>query len=176
MEYRKLGNSGAVVSALCLGTMTFGAEADEATSHRILDDYVAAGGNFIDTADVYCDRRLGEDHRPLAGRAPDRGARRWWSRPRAASRWGRGRTTSAPRAATSAHALDASLKRLGIEQIDLYQMHAWDALTPIEETLRFLDDAIARRQDRLLRLLELPRLARHQGRARGARRTAGRRR
>src|SRR5438046_1030561 len=53
MEYRKLGNSGAVVSALCLGTMTFGAEADEATSHIILDDYVAAGGNFIDTADVY---------------------------------------------------------------------------------------------------------------------------
>ena len=53
MEYRKLGNSGAVVSALCLGTMTFGAEADEATSHIILDDYVTAGGNFIDTADVY---------------------------------------------------------------------------------------------------------------------------
>ena len=60
-------------------------------------------------------------------------------------------------------ALDASLRRLGIEQIDLYQMHAWDALTPLEETLRFLDDAIARRQDRLLRLLELPRLAHHQG-------------
>ena len=53
MEYRKLGNSGAIVSALCLGTMTFGAEADEAASHRIIDDYAAAGGNFIDTADVY---------------------------------------------------------------------------------------------------------------------------
>jgi hypothetical protein len=53
MDYRRLGNSGAVVSTLCLGTMTFGAEADEATAHKILDDYVAAGGTFIDTADVY---------------------------------------------------------------------------------------------------------------------------
>ena len=53
MEYRKLGNSGAVVSAYCLGTMTFGAESDEATSFRLMDDYVAAGGNFIDTANVY---------------------------------------------------------------------------------------------------------------------------
>ena len=52
MEYRKLGNSGAVVSSLCLGTMTFGKEADEAASHGILDAYAAAGGNFIDTADV----------------------------------------------------------------------------------------------------------------------------
>ena len=53
MHYRTLGNSGAVVSTFALGTMTFGAEADEVTSHAILDDYVAAGGNFIDTADVY---------------------------------------------------------------------------------------------------------------------------
>ena len=53
MEYRKLGNSGTVVSAYCLGTMTFGDEADEAASHRIASDYAAAGGNFIDTADVY---------------------------------------------------------------------------------------------------------------------------
>src|SRR6218665_279581 len=53
MQYRKLGNSGAVVSSQALGTMTFGAEADEATSFALMDDYVAAGGNFIDTADVY---------------------------------------------------------------------------------------------------------------------------
>ena len=53
MQYRKLGNSGAVVSAFTLGTMTFGAEADEATSFQLMDDYVAAGGNFLDTADVY---------------------------------------------------------------------------------------------------------------------------
>jgi aryl-alcohol dehydrogenase-like predicted oxidoreductase len=53
MHYRTLGNSGAVVSTFAQGTMTFGAEADEATSHAILDDYLAAGGNLIDTADVY---------------------------------------------------------------------------------------------------------------------------
>ncbi|HEX7397705.1 MAG TPA: aldo/keto reductase [Propionibacteriaceae bacterium] len=53
MHYRTLGNSGAVVSTFALGTMTFGAEADEATSHAILGDYLAAGGNLIDTADVY---------------------------------------------------------------------------------------------------------------------------
>ena len=53
MQYRTLGNSGAVVSNYALGTMTFGAEATEETSRTILDDYVAAGGNFIDTADVY---------------------------------------------------------------------------------------------------------------------------
>ena len=53
MQYRKLGNSGAIVSSQTLGTMTFGAEADEATSFQLMDDYVAAGGNFLDTADVY---------------------------------------------------------------------------------------------------------------------------
>ena len=53
MDYRKLGNSGAAVTSLCLGTMTFGAESDEPTSFQLLDDYAAAGGNFIDTADVY---------------------------------------------------------------------------------------------------------------------------
>ena len=53
MQYRTLGNSGAVVSNYALGTMTFGAEASEGTSYAILDDYLAAGGNFIDTADVY---------------------------------------------------------------------------------------------------------------------------
>src|SRR5690606_13458202 len=55
MEYRKLGNSGAIVTAYCLGTMTFGKESDEATSFRIMDTYVEAGGNFLDTADVYSD-------------------------------------------------------------------------------------------------------------------------
>ena len=53
MELRRLGNSGTVVTAWCLGTMTFGSEADEATSFAIMDAYVAAGGNFLDTADVY---------------------------------------------------------------------------------------------------------------------------
>lgn len=141
MEYRKLGPSGAVVSAYCLGTMTFGAEADEATSHQLMDDYFAAGGNFIDTADVYS-----------AGASEE-----------IVGRWLKAHPTEAAQAVTATkgrfpmgpgpndlglsrrhltHALNASLRRLGVEQIDLYQMHAWDALTPIEETLRFLDDAV----------------------------------
>ena len=166
MEYRKLGNSGAVVSALCLGTMTFGAEADEATSHRIIDDYVAAGGNFIDTADVYS-----------AG-ASETIVGRWLAaHPTEAAQMvvaTKGRFPMGPgpndigisrRHLTQA--LEASLKRLGIEQIDLYQMHAWDALTPLEETLALPRRRDQRRQDRLLRLLELPRLARHQGGASG---------
>lgn len=62
MNYRNLGNSGAIVSSLCLGTMTFGKEADEATSHLILDTYAAAGGTFIDTADVYGSVRQSCDH------------------------------------------------------------------------------------------------------------------
>ena len=142
MDYRKLGPSGTVVTAYCLGTMTFGAEADEASSHALLDDYFAWGGNFIDTADVYS-----------AGKSEE-----------IIGRWLKARPTEARQAVVATkgrfpmgdgpndiglsrrhlgQALDASLKRLDIEQIDLYQMHAWDALTPIEETLRFLDDAVA---------------------------------
>lgn len=141
MEYRRLGTSGAVVSKLCLGTMTFGAEADEVASHEQMDDYFAAGGNFIDTADVYS-RGASEE---IVGR------------------WLKGHPTEARQAVVATkgrfpmgagpndlglsrrhlnEALTASLRRLGVEQIDLYQMHAWDALTPIEETLRFVDDAV----------------------------------
>jgi aryl-alcohol dehydrogenase-like predicted oxidoreductase len=142
MDYRKLGNSGAVVTAYCIGTMTFGAESDEPTSHAILDDYFAWGGNFIDTADVYSSGKSEE----IIGR------------------WLKARPTEAAKAIIATkgrfpmgsppndlglsrrhlnQALNASLVRLGVEHIDLYQMHAWDALTPIDETLRFLDDAVA---------------------------------
>ena len=68
MEYRFLGKTGLKVSAFCLGTMTFGREADEATSHAILDRFVAAGGNFIDTADVYGARGVRVGRRELAAR------------------------------------------------------------------------------------------------------------
>ena len=141
MRYRTLGNSGAVVSTYAMGTMTFGAEADEATSHAILDDYVAAGGNFIDTADVY-GRGASEE---IIGR--------WLATHHSEGekvviaskgRFGMGddRNDLGTSRRHLGRALDASLRRLGVEQIDLYQMHAWDAVTPLEETLRFLDDAI----------------------------------
>jgi aryl-alcohol dehydrogenase-like predicted oxidoreductase len=142
MEYRLLGNSGAVVSSLTLGTMTFGSEADEATSREILDAFVAEGGTFIDTADVYSgnesERIIGRwlaDHPTEAGQV-------------VLATKGRFPTGDGPNdvGLSRRHltrALDASLERLGVESIDLYQMHAWDALTPLDETLRFLDDAVS---------------------------------
>lgn len=142
MDYRKLGPSGTIVTSLCLGTMTFGAESDEATSFAIMDDYVAAGGNFFDTADVYS-TGVSEE---IIGR---------WLRDRPGMRdslviaskgrfpMGKGPNDIGLSRKHLSAALDNSLRRLGIEQLDLYQLHAWDALTPIEETLRFLDDAVA---------------------------------
>ncbi|SEA64645.1 aldo/keto reductase [Leifsonia sp. 21MFCrub1.1] len=141
MDLRNLGNSGTIVSEFALGTMTFGAEADEQTSHAILERYLDAGGNFIDTADVY------------TSGASESIIGRWLSR-NPGSRDGvviatKGRFPmgGGPNdlGLSRTHlrtALDASLRRLGVDHIDLYQMHAWDALTPIEETLRFLDDAV----------------------------------
>ncbi len=142
MEYRKLGNSGAVVSHLALGAMTFGDEADETVSRKLMSDYVAAGGNFIDTADVYS-QGLSEE---IVGR--------WLAdHPAAADKvvlttkarfpMGDGPNDLGLSRLHLRKALDASLGRLGVDFIDLYQMHAWDALTPIEETLRFLDDAVS---------------------------------
>ena len=72
MRYRLLGRSGCAVSELCLGTMTFGAETDEAGSHEQLDVFVEAGGTLVDTADVYSAGRVRGDHRPMARGAPAR--------------------------------------------------------------------------------------------------------
>jgi aryl-alcohol dehydrogenase-like predicted oxidoreductase len=141
MEHRLLGNSGTVVSSLTLGTMTFGSEADEPTSHAIIDAFVAGGGTFIDTADVYTagtsETIIGRwlrDHPEEAkqvvlatkGRFP----------------MGEGPNDVGLSRRHLRTALDASLTRLGVDHIDLYQMHAWDALTPIDETLTFLNDAV----------------------------------
>ena len=141
MQYRTLGNSGAVVSNYALGTMTVGAEATEEQSRAILDDYFAAGGNFVDTADVYSSGVSEEIiGRWLADR-PD-------VRDRAVvATKGRFPMGQAPNDVGTSRrhlvrALDDSLRRLGVEQIDLYQLHAWDPVTPLEETLRFLHDAV----------------------------------
>ncbi len=143
MHYRTLGNSGAVVSNYALGTMTFGAEAPEDVSHAILDSYLAAGGNFIDTADVYSAGASEE----IIGRWL---ARRTDARERVViATKGRFPMGISPNDVGTSRrhltrALDDSLRRLGVEQIDLYQMHAWDPITPLEETLRFLNDAVRR--------------------------------
>src|SRR5690349_2406781 len=144
MEYRTLGSSGCPVSSLCLGTMTFGDETDEPGAHAQIDRYLEVGGNFLDTADVYA----GGQSEEIIGR--------WFaSRPADVTepvvlatkgRFPRGGDRSPNGAGLSARhltrALDASLRRLGLDSVDLYQVHAFDALTPLEETLRTLDNFI----------------------------------
>jgi aryl-alcohol dehydrogenase-like predicted oxidoreductase len=142
MELRRMGNTGTSVSVLCLGTMTFGAESDEETSFRLMDDYAAAGGNFLDTADVYS-AGLSEE---IVGRwlkARPTEARQMVVTTKGRFPMGEGPNDVGLSRKHLRDALDASLRRLGIDCLDLYQTHAWDALTPVEETLRFLDDAIS---------------------------------
>ena len=137
-----LGSSGCAVSSLCLGTMTFGVETDESAAHQQLDLFTEAGGTMVDTADVYGDGRSEE----IIGR--------WFaSRPAdvtdrvVLATKGRFAVDASPNGAglSARHltrALDASLRRLRVEAVDLYQVHAYDPLTPMEETLRALDQFI----------------------------------
>ncbi|WP_314149802.1 aldo/keto reductase [uncultured Leifsonia sp.] len=141
MDLRNLGNSGTIVSEYALGTMTFGAEADERTSHAILERYLDAGGTVIDTADVYSSG-VSET---IIGRwlARNHGSRdRLVIATKGRFPMGDGPNDLGLSRTHLRSALDASLRRLGVDHIDLYQLHAFDALTPLEETLRFLDDAV----------------------------------
>jgi aryl-alcohol dehydrogenase-like predicted oxidoreductase len=139
--YRRLGRSGAVVFEQALGTMTFGAEADEATSHAILDAYVAGGGNFLDTADIYSAGRSEEILGSWLAANPTE-AQQMVLATKARFPMGSGPNDLGTSRRHLRTALEDSLRRLGVEHIDLYQLHAWDALTPLDESLRFLDDAI----------------------------------
>jgi aryl-alcohol dehydrogenase-like predicted oxidoreductase len=139
MEHRYVGNSGLLVSELCLGSMTFGGDADEATSRELLDRYVDAGGNFIDTADVYGDGASEEIiGRWLATKRRDDlviATKLFWATGDSPNDHGAGRK----------HILAAvreSLRRLNTDHIDLYQVHAFDESTPIEETLSTLDSLV----------------------------------
>jgi aryl-alcohol dehydrogenase (NADP+) len=142
MDYRLLGGSGCAVSSLCLGTMTFGAETDETGAHQQLDRFGETGGNFVDTADVYSDGRSEEIiGRWFASRPAD------VTEPVVLATKGRMPVDGSPNGAglSARHltrALDTSLRRLGLESIDLYQVHAYDPLTPLEETLRTLDQFV----------------------------------
>ena len=142
MEFRTLGSSGCSVSTLALGTMTFGSETDEAGSHDQLNRFMEAGGNFIDTADVYSAGASEE----IVGRWLLKAPTEFRQRAVIATK-GRFSTSADPNGAGLSRrhlavALDASLRRLGVDTVDLYQVHSHDPLTPIEETLRFLDDAV----------------------------------
>jgi aryl-alcohol dehydrogenase-like predicted oxidoreductase len=144
MDYRTLGHSGCAVSSLALGTMTFGVEADETVAHQQLDRFLEAGGTLVDTADVYGEGRSEE----IIGR--------WFARrpadltePVVLATKGRfhfaGDNSPNGAGLSARHltrALDASLRRLGLETVDLYQVHAFDPLTPMEETLRTLDQFV----------------------------------
>ena len=142
MRYTTLGTSGTIVSTQCLGTMTFGAEADEEASGSILDAFAQAGGTFLDTADVYS-KGVSEEITGRWLRSHPEDAARMVVATKGRFPMGEGHNDVGLSRRHLRQALDASLTRLGVEHIDLYQMHAWDAVTPLEETLRFLDDAVA---------------------------------
>jgi aryl-alcohol dehydrogenase-like predicted oxidoreductase len=140
MEHVTLGTSGLHVSVAALGTMTFGAEADEAESHRMLDRFVEAGGSLVDTADVYTSG-LSEE---IIGRWI---VRRGGTEGLVVATKGRFAMGPGPndRGSSRHHlqrAVEASLRRLCVDAIDLYQLHAWDPATPLEETLGALDDMV----------------------------------
>jgi aryl-alcohol dehydrogenase-like predicted oxidoreductase len=142
MEYRTLGRSGCAVSTLALGTMTFGHEADEDASHAQLDVFVEAGGTLIDTADVYGNGVSEEIIGRWLGKQPAEIRSQIVLATKGRFPMGEGRNDVGLSRRHLRDALDASLRRLGVDSVDLYQVHAFDPLTPLDETLRFLDDAV----------------------------------
>lgn len=141
MKYRKLGRTGLKVSTLCLGTMTFGNQdwgSDEATAKRILDAFVDAGGNFVDTADVYVDG-ISEQ---ITGRLIKDKRKDIILATKVAGPMGPGLNDLGLSRKHILDSVDASLKRLGTDYIDLYQVHAYDPSTPLDETLLALNDCV----------------------------------
>jgi len=151
MKYRPLGSTGTQVSVLCLGAMTFG-EADEKSfmhkvgsseeeSFAVLDRAIAAGINFVDTADVYGQDGLSER---VLGRwmAARKSREKIVLATKGRFRMGEGPNGTGASRMRITRAIDASLTRLGTDRIDLYQIHMQDLRTPEEELLRALDDAV----------------------------------
>ncbi|MCZ6709937.1 MAG: aldo/keto reductase [Gammaproteobacteria bacterium] len=141
MKMRNLGRTGLKVSNLCLGAMTFGNNdwgCDEPTSQRIVHEFLDSGGNFIDTADAYS-AGVSEEitGRAIAGRRSSVVIATKVLAPMGKSANDRGLSRK-----HILDAVDASLKRLQIDYIDLYQVHGFDEQTPIDETLRALDDCV----------------------------------
>ena len=145
MQYTKLGATGLTVSRLCLGTMTFGLQTDEATSFKIMDTAAEAGVTFLDTADVY---PLGGDLTTI-GRTEEvvgswlKGKRHQYIL--ATKAVGKVGDAAWNQGASRKHlldAMDASLHRLGTDYVDLYQLHSDDASTPLDETIDALDTIV----------------------------------
>jgi len=139
MEYRRLGSSGLHVSPICLGTMMFGGRTTEATSKRIIDAARNAGINFIDTADAYV---KGESEK-ITGRAIKRHRHDWVLATKVGNPMGKSLNDRGLGAKHIHQGIDASLKRLGTDFIDVYYFHLDDLETPMEESIQAVADIIA---------------------------------
>jgi len=143
MKYYLLGKSGLRVSEICLGTMTFGNEwgwgASKDESRKIFDAYVDAGGNFIDTANIYTEGTSEKYIGDFISSDRDRFviATKYTSNTRVGDPNSGGNHRK-----NMVQSLEASLKRLNTDYIDLYWVHAWDPTTPVEEMMRALDDMV----------------------------------
>lgn len=141
MSYRYLGRTGMRVSELCLGSMTFGRETDEDESNRILNRFAEAGGNFIDTANVYMRGRTEE----ILGRWIETQKRDdLVIATKVRFPMGEGPNDTGLSRKQILRSVEASLRRLGTDYIDLYQVHCWDRGTDLGEYLRTLDDLVRR--------------------------------
>jgi aryl-alcohol dehydrogenase-like predicted oxidoreductase len=139
MEHRRLGTSGLRVSRIALGTMTWGRDTDEEDAARQLAAFRDAGGTLIDTADRYAD---GESERVLGRLLRGVSREDVVIATKAGTRSGSGPLHQGTSRRRMLAALDGSLSRLGIDTIDLWQVHLWDGDTPLEETLGALDAAV----------------------------------
>ncbi len=140
MRVKRLGRTGLKVSALCFGTQTFGWVTDEATAHAMLDRFVEAGGNFFDSADSY---NAGQAESILGRWIAGRGRRDdLVIATKTFFPTGPGPNDRGLSRARLLAAVEASLRRLQTDHIDLYQMHCWDAATPLDETLQTMDDLV----------------------------------
>ncbi|WP_206956805.1 aldo/keto reductase [Trinickia acidisoli] len=142
MEYRKFGATGLSVSRACLGTMTFGFQIDEPTSIRIMDTAADAGVTFFDTADVYPlgggESRVGRTEE-IVGRWLKGKRERYVLATKAVGKMGPSPWDQGASRKHLLDAVDASLRRLGTDYVDLYQLHSDDRETPLDETLEALD-------------------------------------
>lgn len=138
MQYRSLGRAGVKVSPLCLGTMMFGGQTSEADSIRIIHKALDQGINFIDTANSY---NAGESER-VVGKAIRERRDHVVLATKSRQKMGEGPNEQGGSRLHLMHELNASLKRLGVDHIDIYYYHAPDYSTPIDETLRALDDMV----------------------------------
>ncbi len=159
MNYYTLGNSGLRVSRLALGTMTFGDDwgwgADESTSRALFDRYVAAGGNFFDSADLYTNGRSEE---MLGAFIRDAGIR---DQAVIATKFSYNAEPGNPNAGGNGRknilrAVEGSLQRLNTDYIDLYILHSWDRFTPAEEVMRTFDDLVRSGKVRHVGLSNVP--------------------